>query len=226
MSETAASSHNRDKSLKPVAPFANLREGGTRLAEKLREDASLNDSIVLAIARAGVPVGNEIASQLKLLFDILLLRRLILAKGAGSELCVVNVAGTTIVDDEIEIPTQPATPTEYFLADAFSAFRQRHQLCRGGRDPIEIAGRNVLLVDCAIQTGSTVKIAIRALRKLEPTEITVAVPVASPDGRTLIESLADRVVCLAQPEPFGHAGLWYRDFTRPDDDEIHQFLNK
>jgi len=70
-----------------------------------------------------------------------------------------------------------------------------------------------------------VKIAIQAVRKLNPMRITAAVPVASREGYALIESLADQVVCLAQPEPFGHAGMWYEDFSRPEDEDIHKLLD-
>lgn len=220
-----ASSHSRNESLKHAARFANLREGGRQLAEKLRSDADLKDSIVLAIARGGVPAGREVATLLRLPFDMLLIRRLLVPRGPGSELCAVSVGGTMVIDDEVTIPTSPFTAVEHFLADAMAEFRHREELFRAGRPPIELATREVLLVDCAIHGGSTMKIAIKAVRKLNPTRITAAVPVASREGYALIESLADQVVCLAQPEPFGHAGMWYEDFTRPEDEDMHELFD-
>jgi predicted phosphoribosyltransferase len=66
--------------------------------------------------------------------------------------------------------------------------------------------------------------AIRALRKKEPAKIVVAVPVASAEGRATIEAVADKLICLASPEPFGHVGLWYKDFSRPGDHQISGLL--
>ena len=220
-----ASSHNRNESLKHVSRFANLHDGGSQLAEKLRTDAHRENAIVLAIARGGVPGGREVATRLRLPFDMLLIRRLLVPHGPGSELCAVSVGGTMVIDEEITIPTSPSTAVEHFLTDAMAEFRNREKLFRAGRPPIEVARREVLLVDCAIHGGSTMKIAIQAVRKLNPTRITAAVPVASREGYALIESLADRVVCLAQPEPFGHAGMWYKDFSRPEDKDMHEMLD-
>jgi putative phosphoribosyl transferase len=220
-----ASSHNGNESLKHVSRFANLCDGGRRLAETLRADADLENSMVLAIARGGVPGGREVATRLRLPFDMLLIRRLLVPRGPGSELCAVNVGGTMIIDEEIKVPISPVTAAEHFLADAMAEFRNREELFRAGRPPIDVANRDVLLVDCAIHGGSTMKIAIQAVRKLNPTRITAAVPVASREGYSLIESLADQVVCLAQPEPFGHAGMWYEDFSRPEDKDLHELLD-
>ena len=220
-----ASSHNRNVPLKHVSRFVNLRDGGRQLAEKLRTDANLENPIVLAIARAGVPVGREVAMRLGAAVDMVLIRRLLVPRGPGSELCVVSVGGTMVVDDEITIPASPLTAVEHFLADAMAEFRHREEVFRAGRPPIELGNRDVLLVDCAIHGGSTMKIAIQAVSKLSPTQIIAAVPVASSEGYALIESLADQIVCLAQPEPFGHAGMWYEDFSRPEDKDMHELFN-
>lgn len=220
-----ASSHNRNESLKLVSRFANLREGGRQLAERLRSDAGLNQPIVLAIARGGVPVGREVAVRLGTAADMVLIRRLLVPRGPGSELCAVSVGGNMVIDEEITIPTSPVTAVEHFLVDAMSEIRNREELFRAGRTPLELADREILLVDCAIHGGATMKIAIQAVRKLNPRRITAAVPVASRDGYALIKSLADQVVCVAQPEPFGHAGMWYEDFSRAEDKDMHKLFD-
>ena len=73
--------------------------------------------------------------------------------------------------------------------------------CRAGQ------AQNFARSASAARWFSTIEIAIQAVRKLNPKRITAAVPVASPEGYALIRRLADQVVCLAQPEPFGHAGM-------------------
>jgi putative phosphoribosyl transferase len=204
-------------------PFQNLRVAGTPLAEALRKQ-DLSNAVVLAIARGGVPTGHEVATELGLPFDLVLIRRLLVPNGPGSELCAVNVAGNSIVDKEIGLPDVCMTPLDHFLTDALRAFRDREEICRRGVPAVELEGRSVLLVDCAIHTGSTMKIAVRALRRLRPQRITAAVPVGSHEGAELVAPLVDELVCLAKPEPFGHAGLWYKDFQRPADEELYSFL--
>lgn len=220
-----ASSHISERLLKQIHRYPDLRTGGLQLAQELRKRDSFQDYLVLAIARGGVPVGREVATQLHLPFDLVLIKRLLLPSGPGSELCAMSVAGTIIFDEGIQAPASPSTPLEHFLDDALCEFRRRQALCRPGLSPVNLVNRKVLLVDCAIRSGSTMKIAIRAVRKLNPTRITAAVPVASREGYGVIKSLADQVVCLAQPEPFGNAGMWYEDFSRPEDKDMHELLD-
>jgi putative phosphoribosyl transferase len=110
------------------------------------------------------------------------------------------------------------------MEDALNWLELRAQVCRGERPPAELAGKPVLIVDCGIRTGLTMQAAISAVRTLNPTRITAAVPVTSLDGRRVVEALADDLIYLAAPEPFGNAGVWYRDFRRLGDDSISQLL--
>jgi predicted phosphoribosyltransferase len=38
--------------------------------------------------------------------------------------------------------------------------------------------------------------------------------------------VVDEFVHLASPEPFGHVGVWYADFTSLGDDEIRAMLEE
>ena len=221
-----ASSHISEGLLKQIHRYPDLRTGGLQLAQELRKQGPFQEYVVLAIARGGVPVGREVATQLHVPFDIVLIKRLLLPSGPGSELCAMSVAGTIILDEGIQVPASRSTPLEHFLDDALCGFRRREEMCRPDRSPVDLVDRKLLLVDCAIRSGATMKSAIRAVRKLNPTRITAAVPVASREGYGLIESLADQVVCLAQPEPFGNAGMWYEDFSRPEDKDMHELLDR
>jgi len=219
-----ASSHSQSESAKRAPRFRDLRAAGTLLAQKLRH-LNLSDGLVLAIANAGVPVGREVADQLDLPFDVLIIRRLLVPNGADSELCAVNVAGTLVLDEQIIIPANPATPLEHFIVQALGELHDRTKISRGDRRPLEITGRQILLVDCAIHTASTMRIAMRAVRKLRPARVISAVPVASVQAHTEIEVMADEAVCLAQPEPFGNAGMWYDEFGRPEDGHIQELFD-
>jgi putative phosphoribosyl transferase len=211
--------------IETIAPFPNLSRGGVELAEALPRAGISNDVIVLAIVSAGVPAAVEIAKQLEAPLDLVIIRRLLTPQGPGSQAVAVTAAGTLVVDEQIgPRPTKPQTPLDYFLEEALEGLALRTQLCRGERPPTELTGKSVLIVDCAMRTGLTMKAAIEAVRTLNPTSITAAVPVTSDDGRQLVEPLADQLIYLAAPEPFGNAGVWYKDFRRMADDAISQLL--
>jgi predicted phosphoribosyltransferase len=217
------SSHNQEQLLKHPSPYQNLRAAGRELGLAV-EPYRKEDPIVLGIAAGGVPVAHEVASHLRAPFDLILIRRLLAPEGPGSQVCAFNVAGSMIHDDGINVPSTPSSPLEYFLADALAEFERRVQLCRRSRPPLALADRTVLLVDCGIRTGLTMKAAVGALRKLEPKRIIGAVPVTSSEGFAVVVDLLDELVCLMRPEVFGNAGVWYRDFSRPDDAQTGKLL--
>jgi putative phosphoribosyl transferase len=218
----AESSHNEPQLLKQAGAYPDLRAAGRELALQL-ESYRAADPIVLGIALGGVPVAHEVANHLDAPFDLILIRRLLVPNGPGTQLCAVNVAGSLIIEDGIEAPSTPSTPLEYFIADALSKLERRDQTCRN-RPPIELANRTVLLVDCGIRTGLTMKAAAGALRKLNPKRIIAAVPVVSSEGSAAVADLLDETVYLMRPEVFGNAGVWYRDFSRPDDAQVGELL--
>lgn len=208
-----------------IEPFPNLSSAGDELARRLVGAGTSHDVIVLGIVSAGIPVAVEVAKHLVAALDVIIIRRLLAPRGPGSQAVAVNVAGTLVVDEEVgPRPVKPQTPLDYFLEDALNGLARRAEVCRGERSPTELAGKSVLLVDCGIRTGLTMQAAIGAVRTLNPARITAAVPVTSLEGRRVVEALADEFIYLAAPEPFGNAGVWYRDFRRLADDSISQLL--
>lgn len=208
-----------------IKPFQDLSSAGKELAQKLLDHGVKGDVIVLGIVTAGVPAALEVASRLEAPLDLVLIRRLLAPGGPGTQACAVNVAGQLVVDEQIPPrPDKPETPFDYFMEDALNALTRRAEVCRGNRTAIEVAGKKVLLVDCGIRTSLTMQAAIGAVRTLSPKSITAAVPVTSVEGRPIVEELADEFIYLAAPEPFGNAGMWYRDFSRPGVESISQLL--
>ena len=215
---------NSDELSKEATRFSNLRSGGRELALQF-EEYLFADTVVLGIALGGVPVAHEVANYLRAQLDLVIIRRLLVPQGPESQVCAVNIGGSLVLDEELlPLPAALDTPLDYYVADAIAELGRRVQICRSGRSPIEVAGKTVMLVDCGIHTGLTMRAAIAALRTKQPAQVIAAVPVAAPEGHKAIVNLVDKLVCLAQPEPFGHVGLWYEDFSRPNDDGVGELL--
>lgn len=206
--------------------FEDARAAGRALAERLAAHDARELTTVVAVARGGVAVALEVSKRLGLPLDLLLLRRLLVPHGPQEPVCAASVAGTTFLDAELtpRIETEPALRP--FVADALAELESRARVCRGPRPPAELAGRTVLLIDNGVRTGSTLLAALRALRSTAPARAVAAVPVVAPESLAAVQSAADEFVYLDTPDPFGHVGLWYRDFTRPSDDEIRAMLEE
>jgi putative phosphoribosyl transferase len=84
----------------------------------------------------------------------------------------------------------------------------------------------VILVDDGIATGTTMRVALGAIKKQQPSRIIVAIPVAPLSTCEEIEREVDEVVCLLLPEDFVAIGAWYSDFTQVPDQEVCDLLER
>jgi putative phosphoribosyl transferase len=208
-----------------MEPFKDLRSAGQTLASSLEHLAGVEDTIVLGLVSGGVPVAREVALKLSASMDLVTIRRLLMPRGPGSQVCAVDVAGTLVLDDQLPpVPTKPESPIDHFLSASIAELEQRARVCRGDRPAVALKAKTIVLVDCGIRSGSTMQAAIGALRTRSPRRIIVAVPVASSSGKEIVEKIADDYFCNAHPEPFVNAGAWYKDFTRPPDEQLARLI--
>lgn len=204
-------------------PIANRRTAGRALAQSLARLTLAEPVVVLALPRGGVPVGAEVARLLHVPLELLLVRKI----GAPwqPELAVAAVVDGQPPDIVVDADMLAATGVDddYVQAQAQREMREierRRGVYLRGRAPVPVHGATVILVDDGIATGTTVRAALKALRRRSPARLVLAVPVAPRDTLVLLRAEVDDIVCLAAPEPFGAVGLHYVDFHQVDDDEV------
>ena len=202
--------------------FQNTAAAGAELATRLNEFHGSSQTIVIAIVSGGVGVGAEVARRLELPLELLFIRRLLAPYGPQNVLCATNVGGTLVVDAQVPqtLEANGLDGLDWAIADGLRQLSERERFCRDARPPVDITGKQVILVDNGIHTGSTMLAAIRGVRKLGVTKIVAAVPIADANSRAVIERAADEVFCLVWPEKFGHVGLWYNGSIRPTTEQI------
>ena len=103
---------------------------------------------------------------------------------------------------------------------------RRERSYREDRPPLDIEGRIAILVDDGIATGSSMRAAVEAARKLDPARIVVAVPVAPPSTAREMRRIADDVVVVATPEPFYSVGPFYGEFDQTADEEVRDLMRR
>jgi putative phosphoribosyl transferase len=205
--------------------FADRREAGQRLAEKLVHYLGNDDVIVLALPRGGVPVGYEVAQVLKAPLDVFVVRKLGVPGHEELAMGAIAPSGIRVLNDEIVSGLAlPSDVIDAVTAKEEKELLRRERLYRGGRPQLQMNGRTIILVDDGLATGSTMRAAILALRENHAARIVAAVPVGSPDTCDAIRADADEVVCATTPEPFFGVGQWYEDFSQTSDDEVRALL--
>jgi predicted phosphoribosyltransferase len=207
-------------------PFADRREAGAVLAERLEHYRERRDTVVLALPRGGVPVASEVARALGAPLDVFLVRKLGVPGHRELAMGAIASGGVRVLNEDVvswyAIP--PATIDEAAHEEQVELER-RERTYRENRPPLPLKNRVVLLVDDGLATGSTMKAAVQAVRAHAPARIVVAVPVGSRDTCREIGRAADEVVCARMPERFSAVGQWYRDFSQTSDDEVRTLLH-
>jgi putative phosphoribosyl transferase len=205
--------------------FRDRTDAGRRLAAKLGRYAGRPDVIVLGLPRGGLPVAYEVARALGAPLDVFVVRKL--GTPGREELAMGAIAsgGVRVVNEEV-VQALGITLEELDEAAAREAeeLRRREEAYRDGRPAPDLRDKVVILVDDGLATGSTMRAAVAAVRRLGPARVVVAVPVGAGETCGEFRAIADEMVCLATPEPFFAVGNWYEDFSQTTDDEVRDLL--
>ena len=206
--------------------FANRISAGRALAKKLEVYANRSDVVVLALPRGGVPVAYEVARALNAPLDVFLVRKL------GVPGCEELAMGA-IATGNVRVLNQDLVKdlgirdewVEHIIAREQQELGRREKVYRGASPALDVIDRTVIIVDDGLATGSTMRAAVKALKKLGPARIVVAAPVAARDTCESFQADVDSTcVCVMSPEPFQGVGLWYRDFSQTTDEEVCYLL--
>ena len=214
-----------------VTRFEDRTEAGEQLAAVLTQFRERPGTVVLGLARGGIPVAAAAAKALYLPLGTLLVRKLgipgheetaygALAWARGRTVRLIN---KPLLDRVLEHGVRQD------LLDAVEQ-RERGELLRRvdlypgiGHD---ISGKTVLLVDDGLATGATMRAAVEAVREGGAQTVVAAAPVGSIEAEASVERVCDAVLCLHLPGKFRAVGSFYRRFEQLTDEDAVSFLTQ
>lgn len=206
--------------------FYDRKHAGSLLAKKLKKYKS-ESVVILALPRGGVPVAAEVAAELGLKLDVLIVRKIgapfqpELAVGAicEEEDPVWNVSileQLRLMPDELENGVQNEKAK---VQRQIREFRQSNKLP-------SLYQKTVIIVDDGLATGTTMAAAIQYLKKKEAGKIVVAIPVAAESSAASLRLDVDEVIVLEEREDLNSIGQWYMDFSQVSDKEVIELLER
>jgi predicted phosphoribosyltransferase len=210
-----------------ITRFRDRSEAGRYLADFLREYAAFPNVLVLALPRGGVPVAFEVARELNAPLDVFLVRKLGLPGHEELAMGAIASGGVRVLnEDVVQSFRVPDAIIDAVARAEEQELARREVAYRGDRPPPRVDGRQVILIDDGLATGSTMRAAAKALRALSPARLVIAVPVAAPETCASLRAEVDDIVCAVTPEPFYAVGWWYDDFSQTSDEEVRELLER
>lgn len=208
--------------------FRDRVDAGRALAGRLEEYRG-SDAVVTALPRGGVPVAAEIARALDLPLTLTLVRKV--GVPGHRELAAAAIAGPEgeqLIENPgvIEMARIDRPTLEHLAAEERAELRRRAARYLGGRAPVPVRGRTVIVVDDGLATGATMAAAVASLKASGAGKVVVAVPVGAADTVARLRQAADKVICLAVPDAFYAVGAHYRSFPQVSDEEVIAILDE
>jgi putative phosphoribosyl transferase len=205
--------------------FLNRRDAGRQLAAKLAGYTNDPGVLVLGLPRGGVPVAYEVARALHAPLEVFVVRKLGVPGHRELAMGAIASDGTRILNmDVIKALGIVPADLESVAASELLELERQQRIYRGNAPLPKLSERTIIVVDDGLATGSTMRVAVGALRQSKPARIIVAVPVAAAETVRRLREEADAVICLSAPPDFHAVSTWYEDFSQTSDEEVRKLL--
>ncbi|GAA4030518.1 hypothetical protein GCM10023063_11170 [Arthrobacter methylotrophus] len=211
--------------------FKDRADAGRRLAAGLPQLRHRPDTILLGLARGGIPVAAAAAVELDQPLGAILVRKLGIPGREETAFGALAWSGGRIV----RIVNRPLAERmlqhgiSQSSLDAVETSERGELLRRVKAYPgvnVDLSGKTVVLVDDGLATGATMRAAVEAVRARGAGTVVAAVPVASLEAQASISRVCDFVMCLHTPGRFHAVGAFYEHFEQLTDDDAVRLLER
>lgn len=175
--------------------FRDRVHAGEVLAGMLEEYRG-SGAVVLAVPAGGVPVGARVADLLGLELDVAVVSKITLPWDTEAGYGAVAFDGTERLNEALVRRLRlSAEEVRRGVAATREKVQRRVRALRAGREPLEVRGRDVVLVDDGLASGFTMLVALAAVRRAGARGVTVAVPTGHRDAAALVARDTDGLYC-------------------------------
>ena len=213
--------------------FRDRTDAAKQLVERLywlKNEIQENKSsvVIVAVPRGGVVIGNIIASQLGAKLDLVVSRKIGAPFNPELAIGAVMPDGSYFLNDVAEMMNVSQDYIESQIEKEVKEIDRRLIEFRGDREYYnELEDKIVVLVDDGIATGATILASAKWIKdKHNCKQLIIAVPLAPREILEDLKRVADKVIVLHTPEPFGAVGRFYHDFNQVSDDEVKEMMRK
>jgi predicted phosphoribosyltransferase len=187
--------HDIPKLRQQTGVFADRKDAGQILAQMLH-DWKGAQAIVLGVPSGGIPVAVEVAGALDLALDAAVVSKILLPWNTEAGFGAVGFDGSIWINDEYaSYYNLDQTAIQQQTQAALAKVRRRVGLFRDDRPWPDLKNQTAILVDDGIAAGSTLRVAVQALRNSGASGIVLAVPTAHQESLGQFMDKVDAIYC-------------------------------
>jgi putative phosphoribosyl transferase len=214
--------------------FRNRTDAANELTKRLywlKDEIQENKfaaAVVVAIPRGGVVLGDIIASELGAKLDVVVSRKIGAPFDPELAIGAVMPDGSYFLNEVAKMINVSQDYIESQIEKEVKEIDRRLIEFRGNRKyDNKLEDKLVVLVDDGIATGATILASAKWIKdKHNCKQLIIAVPVAPREILEDLNRIADKVIILYTPEPFGAVGCFYQDFNQVSDYEVKEIMKK
>jgi predicted phosphoribosyltransferase len=170
-------------------------------------------------------VAFEVAQALRVSFDVFVVRKLPVPKNSDLVMGAITAGGLRVLNRSV---VESLGISDAVIAEAtqreLKELTRLEAVFREGQRPADVSARTVIVVSDAIETGATMRAALKALRLRGARRVIVATPVAALEAAAQLRVEADALVATLAPGDFRRVGHWYQDFPPVTETEVRHLL--
>lgn len=177
--------------------FQDRKEAGRLLAKEIPALYTGSDSLIIAIARGGIPVGCAMSIELRLPVDIVFARKIPMIGMPHIGVGAITATGEKVYNQRLL--NQYGLKEFHFAAyeeEVLRDLKMEVAELRGSTLLPDVTGKTAILTDDGIASGYTMLAVIRCIKKHGARKIVVAVPVSSFAGYKLVSEECDDFICM------------------------------
>lgn len=208
-------------------PFKDRTDAGQRLAEKLKIYEK-DRPLILALPRGGVPVGYEVARDLKAPLDTVVARKIGAPFNPEYGVGAIAPGDVLVLDNRLlqilDLRTEDLDP---IIDREMEEMDRRMVRYKSGEYAKNIQANTIIIIDDGLATGVTARAAIESVKiTWKPQRIIFAAPICSRETAEFLRDLVDEVVCVAEVDNLAAIGFWYQEFSQTTDEEVLNYLER
>lgn len=186
------------------------------------------NTLLIAISEGGLVMANEIITRYAIPLDFLFTEPILAPKNPECEVAIVSESMDISINEAL-VDSFDIT-YDFIYGEAQRRYEEKIlpniYRFRKGEVIRSLSKKNIIIIDDGVETGLTMRVALKTCTKKFANTITIATPVISADTLEMLDDSADMIYSVYTPKHFVNTKYYYEEYDKIDPNVVVDILNK